>query len=123
MSVQTYDPLEGRVPTDGAITMTDAALEHTRRQLAKVGGSAFRLAIKKSGCSGYMYVVEYVDKPTSTDSQFRIAEDISVYVDSESLPLVQGTEIDYVSEGLNSFIKFNNPNAQAECGCGESFSL
>ncbi len=117
MSVQTFDP------THGGITMTATALEHTRRQLAKVGGSALRLAIKKSGCSGYMYVVEYVDTPSCADTEFQIADDISVYVDAASLALVQGTEIDYVTEGLNSFIKFNNPNAQAECGCGESFSV
>ena len=117
MSVQTFDP------SQASITMTDAALVHTQRQLAKVGASALRLATKKSGCSGYMYVVEYVDAPTSADTRFRISEDVSVYVDRASLPLVQGTEIDYVTEGLNSFIKFNNPNAQAECGCGESFSV
>ena len=117
MSVQTFDP------SQAGIAMTNAALEHTRRQLTKSGGSALRLAIKKSGCSGYMYVVEYVDTPTADDTEFRIADDVSVYVDRVSLPLVQGTEIDYVTEGLNSFIKFNNPNAQAECGCGESFSL
>ena len=117
MSVKTFDP------SQASIAMTAAALEHTRRQLTKVGGSALRLAIKKSGGSGYMYVVEYVDTPTMDDTEFQISDDVSVYVDRESLPLVQGTEIDYVTEGLNSFIKFNNPNAQAECGCGESFSL
>ncbi len=118
MSVQTFDPTQ-----QAGITMTDAALAHTRRQLAKISGSALRLATKKSGCSGYMYVVEYVDTPTSTDTEFQIAADVSVYVDTDSLALVRGTEIDYVTEGLNSFIKFNNPNAQAECGCGESFSV
>ncbi|MEJ2131047.1 MAG: iron-sulfur cluster assembly accessory protein [Gammaproteobacteria bacterium] len=117
MNVRTFDPAQS------GITMTAAALAHTRRQLAKVGGAALRLAIKKSGCSGYMYVVEYVETPSSSDTEFKIADDVSVYVDPESLPLVQGTEIDYVTEGLNSFIKFNNPNAQAECGCGESFSV
>lgn len=117
MSVQSYDPSTVK------ITMTDAALAHVRKQLAKVGGSALRLAIKKSGCSGYMYVVDYVDAPDDDDSVSQVSEDISVYVDRQSLPLVQGTEIDYVTEGLNAFMKFNNPNAQAECGCGESFSL
>ena len=104
--------------------MTEPAVLHARRQLAnRPGARGLRLGVKASGCSGYKYVLDWVDQPSDEDREFPIAEGVSVFVDSKSLPFVNGTEIDFVKEGLNSMFKFNNPNVDAECGCGESFSV
>ena len=118
MSVETFDPTSGE-----GVRMTDAAQRHARKQLARAGASAVRLGVKKAGCSGFMYEIGYVNAPGAQDTEFSVAEDLSIFVDPEALPLVQGTEIDLEIEGLNSVIKFRNPNAQVECGCGESFGV
>ena len=117
MSVATFKPEPTR------ISMTPAAVAHTRTQLSKAGAAGLRLGVKKSGCSGFMYVLDLVAEAASDDQEFVVDEGVSVFVDSASLPYVGGTEIDYVREGLSSFYKFNNPNAQSACGCGESFSV
>ena len=117
MTVETW------VPGDARITMTDAAREQARRELADEKARGLRLAVKPSGCSGYMYVLDYVREPQQDDRAFSFDDGVTVYVDQKSLPILNGTEIDYVREGLNRFFKFRNPNAQGECGCGESFSV
>src|SRR5690606_41851448 len=81
------------------------------------------LGVKASGCSGYKYVLDWVENLGEDDREFKIAEGVSVFVDSKSLPFVNGTELDFVKEGLNSMFRFNNPNVASECGCGESFSI
>ena len=103
--------------------MTPAAMAHTRRQLVRAGAQAVRLGVRKAGCSGFMYEIGYVSEPQAQDTEFPMAEDLSVFVDPEALTLVRGTEIDLAIEGLNSVLKFRNPNAQVECGCGESFGV
>lgn len=119
MSVETFDP----TTTADGVTMTPAAVRHALRQISRAGASAVRIGVSKSGCSGFMYQLEYVTEPSGADSEFRVADDLSVFVDPEALPLIRGTEIDLVTEGLNSVLKFRNPNAQVECGCGESFGV
>lgn len=118
MSVETFDP----VAHDG-VQMTPAAAAHVRRQLERAGASAMRIGVKSSGCSGYKYELELVAGPSAGDLEYRVADDLWVYVDPAALPLVRGTEIDLVIEGLNATLKFRNPNAQVECGCGESFGV
>lgn len=117
MSVATFDP------TSLSVSMTARALAHARKQIAAHGSRGLRLGVTKSGCSGYMYKVDLVEQPTPQDREFQVGEDVLVYVAAEILPLVAGTEIDYVTEGLNSTLKFSNPNASAQCGCGESFAV
>jgi len=117
MSVETFNP------GDLGVRMSPAAVAHAQRQLARAGASAVRLGVKKSGCSGFMYQVDYVVEPAGDDLEFAVADDLSVYVTPEALPMVRGTEIDLVIEGLNSVLKFRNPNAAVECGCGESFAV
>jgi len=116
MSVERYTP-------EAAISMTPAAAEHARRQLERVGADAVRVGVRRSGCSGYMYTIDFVETSSEHDEAFEVAPGVTVYVSREALPLVQGTEIDFVTEGLNSVLRFNNPNAQSECGCGESFAV
>ncbi len=118
MSVATFNPADA-----AAITATDAAVAHITRQITRSGHSCLRLGLKESGCNGYMYVLDYIDQPRADDRAFEIAEGLALYVRQEDLPLVQGTEVDLVTEGLNTSLQFKNPNATAECGCGESFSL
>ena len=106
--------------------MTDAAQRHVRRQLHKEGADALLLGITESGCNGYMYELRYVADPADANRDGVRAfdfEGVTVLVDNADWPLVGGTEIDYVTEGLNAVLKFRNPNASGECGCGESFSV
>ena len=105
------------------LTITENAAEQIRHSLEKRGsGEGIRVGVRKSGCSGYMYNLEYVDEPQENDRVFE-AHGAKVFVDPEVLHLIAGTELDYVNEGLQSMFRFNNPNVTAECGCGESFSV
>jgi len=106
-----------------AITLTDSAAERVRDYLEKRGsGLGLRLGIKKTGCSGFAYVVNYADEIGPDDVVFE-QQGVSVVVDPDSLKLIDGTEVDFVKEGLNEAFKFRNPQATGECGCGESFSV
>ncbi len=115
MNVATFDP--------NKISVTPAACTHIRSQIEKSGHRYLRLGVKESGCNGYMYTLDYIDGPEANDCAFDIGEGLSLYVSKEDLPLVKGTEVDFITEGLNSLLKFKNPNAESHCGCGESFSL
>lgn len=105
------------------INVTPAAARHIQKSLYKRGsGLGLRLAVKTSGCSGYAYALEFVDQANAEDTCFE-AHGVSVIVDPRSLGMLDGTELDFVREGLNEGFKFNNPNARANCGCGESFAV
>ncbi|MCH2242373.1 MAG: iron-sulfur cluster assembly accessory protein [Aquabacterium sp.] len=105
------------------ITVTEAAARQIRRALDKRGsGVGLRLAVKTSGCSGYAYAMEFADELQPEDTRFDSAG-VSLIVDAMSLPLLDGTQLDFVREGLNEGFKFLNPNATASCGCGESFTV
>lgn len=105
------------------VNLTEVAAEHVRDYLENRGkGIGIRLAVKTTGCSGLMYVIEPVDVPQEEDLQFS-TRGVEVYVDPKSLVYVDGTEMDYVKQGLNEGFEFNNPNVQSECGCGESFTV
>jgi iron-sulfur cluster assembly protein len=106
-----------------AITLTHSAAERIRSYLDKRGsGIGLRLGIKKTGCSGFAYVVNYADEVLPEDIVFE-DDGVSIVVDPTSLELIDGTEVDFVKDGLNEAFKFKNPQAASECGCGESFSV
>lgn len=106
-----------------AITVTEAAAARIRDSLASRGkGIGLRIGVKASGCSGYMYTIDIADETTSEDKVFE-DRGVKIVVDSESLGFLDGTEVDFGKEGLNESFRFNNPNASAECGCGESFTV
>ncbi|WP_409422446.1 iron-sulfur cluster assembly protein IscA [Pseudaeromonas sp. ZJS20] len=106
-----------------AITLTEAAANRVRTFLANRGkGLGVRLGIKTSGCSGMAYVLEFVDESGADDQIFE-QHGVKVVVDSKSLLYLDGTELDFVKEGLNEGFKFHNPNVKDECGCGESFTV
>ena len=106
-----------------AVTLSPAAADRVKSFLASRGhGVGLRLGIKRTGCSGYAYVVNYAEDIGPGDTVFE-DRGVKVVVDSGSLELVDGTEVDFVKHGLNEAFKFKNPKARAECGCGESFSV
>ncbi len=103
--------------------MTEAAARHVNRYLSKRGkGVGVRLGVKTTGCSGLAYKLEYVDELAPEDVVFE-AHGLKILIDPKSLPYLEGTELDFVREGLNEGFKFNNPNARDRCGCGESFRV
>ncbi len=102
--------------TPKAATKISKALEQ------RGGGYGLRVAVKTSGCSGYAYALEFADAAAPEDLVFE-SEGVRVLVDPQSLPLLDGTQLDWVREGLNEGFKFENPNASAACGCGESFAV
>ena len=106
-----------------AISLTPAAADRVRHFLAERGrGVGLRLAVRKTGCSGFAYVVNYADAVLPGDQVFE-CQGVSVLVDAASLQLIDGTEVDFVRQGLNEAFRFRNPNVRGECGCGESFSV
>lgn len=123
VNVSIYDPAESKSKGD-PLYLTPAAIKHFKKILAKqMGEKSFRLRVKRSGCSGFTYVVDYIDSFDSEDLKFSIDNDLVVFVDRASFPILQGVCIDYVQNGLNGALKFINPNQTAVCGCGESFSI
>jgi iron-sulfur cluster assembly protein len=105
------------------VSLTPAAAERVRSFIASRGrGIGLRLGVKKTGCSGYAYVVNYADEVAAGDVIFEDSG-VKVIVDSEALRYVDGTEIDFVRHGLNEAFRFRNPNVRGECGCGESFNV
>jgi iron-sulfur cluster assembly protein len=106
-----------------AVSLTQSAANRVRDFLRQRGrGLGLRVGIKKTGCSGYAYVIDYADSAKADDAVFE-DQGVKVFVDQESLKLIDGTQVDYVKQGLNEAFKFRNPNVKGECGCGESFSV
>ncbi|WP_312982573.1 Fe-S cluster assembly scaffold SufA [Atlantibacter sp.] len=122
MDVQTdnFDPKDFAWQ---GLTLTPAAAEHVRKLTsAQEGMSGIRLGIKQTGCAGFGYVLDTVKEPRQDDLLFE-QDGARLYVPLSAMPFIDGTEVDYVREGLNQLFKFNNPKAQNECGCGESFGV
>jgi iron-sulfur cluster assembly protein len=106
-----------------SISITPAAADRVKSFLAARGhGVGLRLGIKSTGCSGYAYVVNYADALAATDVVFE-QQGVMIFVDKGSLKFIDGTEVDFVKQGLNEAFKFRNPNVKGECGCGESFTV
>jgi iron-sulfur cluster assembly protein len=78
--------------------------------------------VRRSGCNGWAYTIDYADDVAPSDVVFEQAG-VKVIVAADSLELIDGTEVDFVKDGLNEAFKFRNPNVKGECGCGESFSV
>ena len=106
-----------------SVTLTEAAARHVNRYLAKRGkGVGVRLGVRTTGCSGLAYKLECVDEFAPEDVVFE-DQGIKVLVDPKSLSYINGTQLDFVREGLNEGFRFNNPNERDKCGCGESFRV
>ena len=106
-----------------AISLTDSAASRVRNYLESRGESiGLRLGVTKTGCSGYSYVINYAEDITDADIVFE-DKGVKVVVAADALPLIDGTEVDFVKHGLNEAFSFRNPNVTGECGCGESFNV
>ena len=106
-----------------AISLTESAAERVSNYLATRGqGVGLRLGVTKTGCSGYSYVINYADEIGGDDIVFE-DRGVKIVIDPEALALIDGTEVDFVKNGLNQAFSFRNPNVTGECGCGESFNI
>ncbi len=106
-----------------SIVLTETAANRIQSQLAKRGkGYGLRIGVKKSGCSGYAYVLDYADAPGEADEVFD-AYGAKVVVAKDHLSFLNGLTLDFQRDGLNEAFKFKNPNVTGECGCGESFAV
>tara|TARA_B100000700_G_C14369694_1_gene545413 strand:- start:177 stop:536 length:360 start_codon:yes stop_codon:yes gene_type:complete len=117
MSVESF------VPNKQLISMTPSAIKHFETKLADQPGALLRLSTKMSGCTGYAYVLNAVTEAQADDELVEVNESLTVAVAKDAVDVLRNTEIDYVKEGINGVVKFNNPNVVNECGCGESFSV
>ena len=105
------------------IRLTERAHARIRTFLAtKPSAVGVRFGVKKTGCSGYGYVIDLADAVAAGDQVFE-QDGVRIVVDADSLDFVQGTEIDFAQQGLGSAFVFDNPNVKGECGCGESFTV
>jgi len=107
-----------------AVTLTETAASHVSGMLYKRGsGIGLRIGTKKSGCTGYAYDVDYADEIGAEDLVFE-SHGVKVIVDKQSLPRIDGMEVDFVKASLlNQGFEFRNPNVKDTCGCGESFGV
>jgi len=106
-----------------AVTMTERAAQHVSSFLARRGkGIGVRLGVRTTGCSGMAYKLEYADAANEEDKSFE-SHGVKILVDPKSLVYLDGTELDFVRDGLNEGFKFNNPQEKDRCGCGESFRV
>jgi iron-sulfur cluster assembly protein len=106
-----------------SVSLTERAARQIKKQLEKRGkGIGLKLGVRKSGCSGYAYALDYADALNENDAVFE-AFGVKVIVPQSDLEFVDGIELDYRREGINEAFQFNNPNVKGTCGCGESFSV
>ena len=106
-----------------AISLTESAAHRVKTFLSSRGhGIGLRLGVRKTGCSGFAYVINYADEVIPGDVLFE-DRGVKVFVDPSSMALLDGTTVDFVKQGLNEAFRFRNPNVKGECGCGESFSV
>lgn len=106
-----------------AVQLSERAARHVKDVLAKRGGGVgLRVGVKRSGCSGYAYKVDFAEE-IGPDDQVYEAHGVKLVVDPTSLVFVDGMEVDFVREGLNETFQFRNPNVKDQCGCGESFNV
>ncbi len=106
-----------------AIQLTESAAQHVQKMLAKQPGIGLRLATKKSGCTGFAYLVEFADEIHEDDQVFE-SYGVKVVVSNASMPILDGMTVDFVQQNvLNQGFEFINPNVKNMCGCGESFSV
>lgn len=105
------------------VSLTVSAAKQIKKQIQKRGsGLGLRLGVKKAGCSGFAYVIDYADALGTGDNVFD-GHGVKIVVNERDLPYVEGIELDYTKEGINEAFQFNNPNVKDSCGCGESFSV
>ena len=120
--LEHFDPQQ--VQAGDEVTMTDTAINHVRKQINLRGkGIGIRFGTRKSGCSGYAYVVDIIDDVADNDHCFQVSNDLIIVVAQKDFPMLKGTQLDFIKEGINQRFYYRNPNEENSCGCGESFSI
>jgi len=120
MTVETFNPEQDNKPL---VTLTPKTVNYFESNLDKHPDHIIRLSTKVSGCTGYAYVLKLEQNAQADDKMIKVTNKLTLAISAQAISLVKGTEIDYVKEGVNGVIKYNNPNIANECGCGESFNV
>ena len=105
------------------ISVSQRAEAHIKTQVEQTQSRYLRLGVKESGCNGFMYTLDFLEDAETNDHLVTVSDQVTVCINEQDLALVDGTEIDMVTQGLNSALIFKNSNATSYCGCGESFAL
>jgi len=118
MSVEKYDPTS-TLPVE----FSESAIDHLIKQVEQKSAKGILFNVREAGCSGFKYLLELAFDIDEQTLKFRLDKDLTLYVKEQVIPLIRGTRVDYIKEGVNYRLAFSNPNATASCGCGESFSV
>ena len=105
------------------ISVSQRAEAHIKTQVEQTQSNYLRLGVKESGCNGFMFTLDFLEYAETNDHLVTVSDHVTVCINEQDLALVDGTEIDMVTQGLNSALIFKNSNATSYCGCGESFAL
>jgi len=108
---------------ENPVTFSQSAITHLQNQVEKLSAIGILFNVKESGCSGLKYLLELAFEIEENSKCFPVTSSLNLYISPKIIELIRGTEIDYIQEGVNYRLVFNNPNATASCGCGESFSV
>lgn len=118
MTVATYNP-----QTNIPVSFTETAIKHLAKQVKIQSAVGIEFNVKESGCSGFKYLLELAFEVGEDAITYDLSDELKLYIYPKIVPLINGTQVDYIQEGVNFRLDFNNPNATALCGCGESFSV
>lgn len=118
MTVVTYNP-----NLKNPVSFSDSAIKHLAVQVNKQQAKGVEFKVKASGCSGFKYLLELAFDPEADSTHYALDKSLDLFISPKVIPLIKGTHVDYVQEGVNFRLEFTNPNATAHCGCGESFSV
>lgn len=106
-----------------SITLTESAAKRVLTHLeTKQGFEGLKLSVKTSGCSGLAYILDYAEEVSGAEKIFE-SNGVKIIVENDHLQYLDGTQIDYVEDGLSAAFHFKNPNVTEQCGCGESFTV
>ncbi len=120
---QTAQNTTSQTPNQPVVTLTEAAIEKVKSMMAKEGkeGFALRVGVVTGGCAGLSYEMKFQKNPYDNDKTSE-QNGLRIIINEESVPFLQGIQIDYVDTLKESGFKYKNPNASSSCGCGTSFS-
>ena len=107
------------IPGKAAVTLTPAASRQIARLMAKQGSAGLRIGVKKGGCAGMEYTMDYVAEQNPLDEVVE-QDGARVFIAPMAQMFLIGTEIDYETTLLDSGFRFRNPNVAESCGWGES---
>lgn len=109
-----------------AITLSELAAKQIKdiiqQQNLPAGQTKLRVGVKGGGCSGFSYLLDLTEEAAGETDEEMESQGVPILIDSKSLLYLDGTEIDFKDDVIQSGFVFKNPNATSSCGCGSSFS-